>query len=70
MTEEIYTTGLDTQPIGIISSSPSNSKYHLVDLTPETIRESLRYGPKFVEAGAGTGHDAALLEQHGADVRC
>ena len=70
MTEEIYTTGLATQPIGIFSSSPSNSKYHFVDLTPETIREILRYGPKFVEAGAGTGHDAALLEQHGADVRC
>ena len=65
MTEEI-----DTRRIGIFSSSPSNSKDRFVDLTPETIREILRYGPKFIEAGAGTGHDAALLEQHGADVRC
>ena len=70
MTKEIETTGLDAQPIGIFSNSRISSQDHFVDLTPETKKEILRYGPKFVEAGAGTGHDAALMEQHGADVLC
>ena len=66
MTEEINTT----RPIGIFSSSPINDRDHFVDLTQETIREILRYGPKFVEAGAGTGYNAKQLEQHGADAWC
>ena len=70
MTEEIATARRDTQPIGIFSSSPISSQDHFVDLTPDTIREILRYGPKFVEAGAGTGHNAMVLEQHGADLLC
>ena len=70
MTKELETTGLDTQPIGIFSNSRISSQDHFVHLAPETIREILRYGPKFVEAGAGTGHDAALMEQHGADILC
>ena len=43
---------------------------HFVDLPPDTMREILRYGPKFVEAGAGTGYNAAILEEKGADVLC
>ena len=70
MTEEINTTRLNTQPIGIFSSLPISSQDHFVDLTPETTKEILRYGPRFVEAGAGTGHTAALLERHGADILC
>ena len=70
MTKEIETTGLAAQPIGIFSNSRISSRDHFVDLTSETIREIIRYGPKFVEAGAGTGHDAALMEQYGADVLC
>ena len=41
-----------------------------VDITDEAIKEILRYGPKFVEAGAGTGYHASVLEKHGADVIC
>ena len=70
MTKEIETTGLDAQPIGIFSNSRISSQDHFVDLTSETIREIIRYGPEFVEAGAGTGHDAALIEKSGADILC
>ncbi len=62
MTKEVKKPMLDSQPIGVFSGSDINSQDHFVDLTPETIREILRYGPKFIEAGPGTGHDAALLE--------
>lgn len=70
MTKEVKPAGLDARPIEIFSNSRVNSHDHFVDLTPEVIREILRYGPKFVEAGAGTGHDAELMEQYGADVLC
>ena len=52
MTKELGTTGLDAQQIGIFSNSRISSQDHFVDLTPEAIREILRYGPKFVEARA------------------
>ncbi len=70
MTKEVEPAGLDTRPLGIFSSSHVNRHDHFVDLTPETIREILRYGPEFVEAGAGTGHNAELMKQYGADVLC
>ena len=70
MAKEPEATELDTQPIGVGSKPLSSSRDHYVDLTPEIIREILRYGPKFVEAGAGTGHNAALMEQYGADLLC
>ena len=41
---------------------------HFVDLPPDTMREILRYGSKFVEAGAGMGCNGAMLEEKGADV--
>ena len=46
MTKEIETTGLDAQPIGIFSNSRISSQDHFVDLTSETIREIIRYGPR------------------------
>ena len=70
MTREIERSEHDRRPIRISSNSPSRRRDHFVDLTPETINEILRYGPEFVEAGAGTGHDAVLMEQHGADIVC
>ncbi len=70
MTKEIETSGLDTSPIGVSSNLRVSRESHFVDLTPEAIKEILRYGPKFVEAGAGTGHDAALMGQYGADILC
>ena len=70
MTKEIEMTGLCTQPIGVFSNSRTSSRNHFVELTPETIQEILRYGPKFVEAGAGTGHNAAQMEKYGADILC
>ena len=70
MKDESNPSELDTQHMGIFSARDTGSRNHFINLRPETIREILRYGPKFIEAGAGTGYDAALLEKHGADVLC
>ena len=43
---------------------------YFIDLPLDVMREVLRYGPEFIEAGAGSGYNAAMLEGMGADLLC
>ena len=57
--------GKDNQRIGIFEGRES-----FVIIDPSAVKRILRYGPKFVEAGAGTGYNAAQIELAGGDVVC